>query len=41
MLFLEVIIVALYYMLQSLGILNRLAPKSLADTGIFATRAMR
>ena len=29
-----VIIVALYYMLQSLGILNRLAPKSLADTGM-------
>ena len=29
-----VIIVALYYMLQSLGILNRLVPKSLADTGM-------
>ena len=29
-----VIIVALYYMLQSLGILNRLVPASLADTGM-------
>ena len=29
-----VIIVALYYMLQSLGILNRLVPKSLADAGM-------
>ncbi len=29
-----VIIVALYYMLQSLGILNRLVPTSLADTGM-------
>ena len=28
------IIAALYYMLQSLGILNRLIPKSLADTGM-------
>ena len=29
-----VIIVALYYMLQSPGILNRLVPQSLADTGM-------
>ena len=29
-----VIIAALYYVLQSLGILNRLVPKSLADTGM-------
>ena len=29
-----VIIVALYYILQSLGILNRLVPASLADTGM-------
>ena len=29
-----VIILALYYMLQSLGILNRLVPASLADTGM-------